>query len=220
MKPRSKSACGSNRPTVTFSTNELHQQQSTPKRQSPRIDRHSSDVISSQNKSNNSNALSSQLHSHSQPQFHRVQALQQRKLFLSTANTSTNDFDRNRPTLGKRSYTIINTELHTNEMWVHSTRKIFCFRFKNKTHSISSVASIFRITSVFVRHRQRRKRQQLYRNLRCTRVVCQSRKFQYHLMYHHVRQWMQKVQNKLRIIRKKTVFRHNGKYQRIRESEA
>lgn len=50
-------------------------------------------------------------------QFHRMQALQNRKLFLSAPlDANANNFNRKTSPSYRRSYTVISTELRTNEM--------------------------------------------------------------------------------------------------------
>ncbi|XP_055315772.1 putative uncharacterized protein DDB_G0277255 isoform X19 [Sitodiplosis mosellana] len=125
-KPRSKSACGSRRSIASSVTsNESHQRHptvhfqlppspiSSPRKQSessqskrstdPKIDNDS--MIATAVNSNNNNYENSR---------HNTQM--QRKMFFMQSNPIQNTFNQNKPPSGKRSYTIINTELHTNEI--------------------------------------------------------------------------------------------------------
>lgn len=145
-KPRSKSACGSRRsvasslssnsethqrhPTVHFelpspiSSPQKHQQSNES--QSKKINAESIDVtaINNNNINNNNNGSGSSsgggnannnnyANSRANTQF-------QRKMFFMQSSPIQNVYNQNKPPSGKRSYTIINTELHTNEMWVYS----------------------------------------------------------------------------------------------------
>lgn len=118
VKPRSKSACGSRRsiesssvscdsqqrqPTVQFvlPTTQQNDLQSKRNNNSPKIDNELMNTTSFNTGNNSHNRLNSQ---------------QQRKLFFMQTNAIQNNFNQNKPPSGKRSYTIINTELHTNEM--------------------------------------------------------------------------------------------------------
>lgn len=107
-KQRSKSACSPRKLSATASTVTpsaaaqqyrqrqvtIHQINFRPKQSSPKIDNRSSGASSVNN--NNNSALS---------------IAQQRKLFFQQ-----NNFVENKPPSGRRSYAIVNTELHTNEM--------------------------------------------------------------------------------------------------------
>lgn len=67
---------------------------------------------------NSNNNIESSANSNSNADFvtSRMNTQQQRKLFFMQENAIQNNFNQNKPPSGKRSYTIINTELHTNEM--------------------------------------------------------------------------------------------------------
>lgn len=76
-------------------------------------------VASKADNSNNNNIEScANSNSNSNADFvtSRMNTQQQRKLFFMQTNAIQNNFNQNKPPSGKRSYTIINTELHTNEM--------------------------------------------------------------------------------------------------------
>lgn len=130
-KPRSKSACGPRRAVASpVASNESHQRHPTvhfqlppsptasPQKPSasqskrsndPKIDHEStdaSDATTVNNINNNNNNYANT----------RLSTQQQRKLFFMQTNPIQNSFNQNKPPSGKRSYTIINTELHTNEM--------------------------------------------------------------------------------------------------------
>lgn len=60
----------------------------------------------------------------------------QRKMFFMQSNPIQNTFNQNKPPSGKRSYTIINTELHTNEMWVLYCILFFFFFQHSKSQTI------------------------------------------------------------------------------------
>lgn len=117
VKPRSKSACSSNRTAITTASYDSQQRQPTlhqfkqqqlqsdaqKRRNSPKIDNESINVTSSSTTTsavNNNN--SSTQHPH-------------KKITFQMQPNATN-FNQNKPPSGKRSYTVINTELHTNEM--------------------------------------------------------------------------------------------------------
>lgn len=120
-KPRSKSACGSRYSVASsMASNETHKRHATvhfqlpspissPQKQpelqfkrctDPKIDNKSIDVRAVNN--NNTNC--------------RLSTQEQRKMFFMQSNPIQDTFNQNKPPSGKRSYTIINTELHTNEM--------------------------------------------------------------------------------------------------------
>lgn len=120
-KPRSKSACGSRYSVASSTTsNETHKKQATvhfqlpasissPQKQpefqfkkcpDPKIDNKSIDVRVVNNNHTNT----------------RISTQEQRKMFFMQSNPIQDAFNQNKPPSGKRSYTIINTELHTNEM--------------------------------------------------------------------------------------------------------
>lgn len=128
-KPRSKSACGSRRSIESSSaSNDSHQKQATvhfqlplsPQKHAnelkrninPKIENESIDATVLSN-NNNNNINNNNIDSYSNS---RLNVQQQRKLFFMQSNAIQNSFNQNKPPNGKRSYTIINTELHTNEM--------------------------------------------------------------------------------------------------------
>lgn len=131
VKPRSKSACGSRRSVASsVASNESHQRHATvhfqlpspissPQKQheskrstDPKIDNKSIDATTVNNNNNNNN--------YNNNTNTRLSTQEQRKMFFMQSNPIQNAFNQNKPPSGKRSYTIINTELHTNEMWVTS----------------------------------------------------------------------------------------------------
>lgn len=135
MKPRSKSACGSRRSINSSTSNESHQRQPTVHFElpSPHNDQHEapskkinnpkianvtvdSETINSNNNDTNNNGISASSNSNTHFNTSRMNTQHQRKLFFMQANAIQNNFNQNKPPSGKRSYTIINTELHTNEM--------------------------------------------------------------------------------------------------------
>lgn len=131
MKPRSKSACGSRRSINSSTSIESHQRQPTVhfKLPSPHKDQHDSpskkingpkivNMDCDSKTVNINNNIESSANSNSNADFvtSRMNTQQQRKLFFMQANAIQNNFNQNKPPSGKRSYTIINTELHTNEM--------------------------------------------------------------------------------------------------------
>lgn len=128
-KPRSKSACGSRRsiassvasneshqrhPTVHFqlppspiSSPQKHSESQSKKSTDPKIDNASINATTTAvNNNNNNNSYANSRHN----------TQMQRKMFFMQSNPIQNTFNQNKPPSGKRSYTIINTELHTNEM--------------------------------------------------------------------------------------------------------
>lgn len=140
-KPRSKSACGSRRSIVSStSSNETHQKHptvhfqlpspiSSPQKQKPqslskcsndpKINAESIDAtavnnnINNNNNNNNTNNNTNINNGHANT---RLNTQMQRKMFFMQSSPIQNAYNQNKPPSGKRSYTIINTELHTNEM--------------------------------------------------------------------------------------------------------
>lgn len=136
-KPRSKSACGSRRSLASsVASNESHPKQASvhfqlppstmqPKQNNntgPKIENQAIDAtngnytgktnnnnINNNNNNNNNNNINSYANS-------RLNVEQQRRQFFMQSNPIQNSFNQNKPPIGKRSYTIINTELHTHEM--------------------------------------------------------------------------------------------------------
>lgn len=129
MKPRSKSACGSRRSINSSASIEPHQRQATVhfKLPSPHKDQHETQskkinspkivnmAVDSKTVNSNNN-IESTGNSNADFVTSRMNTQQQRKLFFMQPNAIQNNFNQNKPPSGKRSYTIINTELHTNEM--------------------------------------------------------------------------------------------------------
>ncbi|XP_031629004.1 uncharacterized protein LOC116344361 isoform X3 [Contarinia nasturtii] len=118
VKPRSKSACGSRRSIASSTTsNESHQRHPTVHFQLPsptsspqkqfdvqQLKKNSDPKIDNESTTVNNYANS------------RQTTQMQRKMFFMQSNPIQNTFNQNKPPSGKRSYTIINTELHTNEI--------------------------------------------------------------------------------------------------------
>lgn len=122
-KPRSKSACGSRRSVASsMASNESHQRHptvhfqlppspiSSPQKQFESHSKRSTDP-KIDNESINTTIVNNNNYENSR---HNTQM--QRKMFFMQSNPIQNTFNQNKPPSGKRSYTIINTELHTNEM--------------------------------------------------------------------------------------------------------
>lgn len=122
-KPRSKSACGSRRSVASsMASNESHQRHPTVHFQLPpspisspqkQFESHSKRCTDPKidNESINATVVNNNNYENSR---HNTQM--QRKMFFMQSNPIQNTFNQNKPPSGKRSYTIINTELHTNEM--------------------------------------------------------------------------------------------------------
>lgn len=140
-KPRSKSACGSRRsvasslssnsetqqrqPTVHFqlpspiSSPQKHESQSK-KTTDPKINAESIDVTAINNNNNNINNNNGGGSGNNNYANSRANTQLQRKMFFMQSSPIQNVYNQHKPPSGKRSFTIINTELHTNEMWVYS----------------------------------------------------------------------------------------------------
>lgn len=113
MKPRSKSACATRTTAVTAINNDSHQKNQLlhhpsndaiqNKRNSPKIENRES-----------INATASS--TNAQQQVINTDSQQFRKVFEMKTTPMINDYNINKPPSGRRSYTVINTELHTNEM--------------------------------------------------------------------------------------------------------